>query len=211
MQADARLLLTQWTSASFPTGAFAWSHGLEQAIAEGAVRDAASLTDWLRDLLHHGTGRNDAILIALAFHAEDPAPVAALADALSPSVERRKEALGTGGALARTLRDAWDLPVPDMPYPVALGHAAQLAGLPVADVIAQHLQAFLTNLVQCALRLMPLGQTGGQRVLRALLDDIPSLAEALAHATEDDLGSAAFAIDTASMRHETLEPRLFRS
>ncbi len=206
------LTLTQWLSPAYPVGAFAWSHGLEQAVARGDVTDAEDLAAWLLAVLEQGAGRTDAILLTEAFHAGDVTPVAELAAALAPSRERRMETLQQGAAFARTTRAVWGFDLPDMAYPVAVGRAAALAELPLMPVLQVWLQAFLSNLVQAAQRLMPLGQTEGQRILADLSSAILAVAEAAQTATLDDIGSATFAVDTASMQHETTQSaRLFRS
>ncbi len=211
MRDDHLLTLTQWLSPSYPVGAFAWSHGLERAVSRGDVADSASLADWLSAVLTHGAGRSDAILLCVAHGAEDVTGVAELAAALAPSRERREETLQQGAAFAATTRAVWGLDLPDMAYPVAVGRAAGLIGLDARPVVQLWLQAFVSNLVQAATRLMPLGQTEGQCILAGLSPVcIETGAEALT-ATLDDIGSAAFAVDIASMQHETHYPRIFRS
>jgi urease accessory protein len=207
------LTLTQWLSPAYPTGSFAWSHGLERAIADGVVSDQPSLADWLSVVIEHGAGRTDAVLLGLAHRAgpEDLAEVADLASALAPSAERRAEALGQGTAFAITTRAVWGLDLPDMPYPVAVGRAAGLMGLPAAPVAQVMLQAMASNLVQAAQRLMPLGQTKGQITLAGVTPLCASVAGRAVTRGVDDIGSAAFAVDIASMRHEVQSPRLFRS
>lgn len=209
----ALLTAAGWLSPAFPTGGFAWSHGLEQAIRDGAVADAAGLADWLAALLTHGAARSDAILLCLAHRAEgaELADLADLAAALCPSRERRMETMGQGAAFAGTLRAVRGFDLPDMPYPVAVGRAAALAGLPAQPVAALFVQAMLTNLVQAAQRLMPLGQTAAQGLLHGLLPAMVTCAAEAATATADDLGTAVLAGDSAAMRHETLQPRIFRS
>lgn len=209
---DADLLtLTQWLSPAYPVGSFAWSHGLEMAIARGDVATAQDLADWLLTVLEHGTGRSDAILLCAAYRAEDVSEVAALAAALAPSKERRMETLQQGAAFAATTRAVWHLDVPNMAFPVAVGWAAALANLELGSVLQVWLQAFASNLVQAAQRLMPLGQTEGQRILAGLRPIIMLVADDAAEATLDDIGSATFAVDTASMQHETMSSRIFRS
>ncbi|WP_168770485.1 urease accessory protein UreF [Flavimaricola marinus] len=213
MNTDALLTMTQWLSPSYPVGGFAWSHGLEMAIADGLVSDQSSLTDWLSAVLEHGAGRTDAILLGLA-HRSSPdelSDIADLAEALSPSAERRGETMGQGAAFATTTRAVWGLDVPDMPYPVAIGRAAGLIGLPATPVAQVLLQAMTSNLVQAAQRLMPLGQTKGQIVLAQLSPLCGAIAAEAVELEADDIGSAAFAVDITSMRHETQSPRLFRS
>lgn len=209
---DADLLtLTQWLSPAYPVGAFAWSHGLEAAVARGDVRDADDLQAWLQAVLEQGAGRTDAILLCEAYRSEDFSPVDELAAALAPSRERRMETLQQGAAFAATTRAVWGLDLPDMAYPVAVGRAAALAEMPLLPVTQVWLQAFLGNLVQAAQRLMPLGQTAGQRILADITPAIIAVAEAAQDATLDDIGSATFAVDTALMQHETQMSRIFRS
>lgn len=210
----AGLLLTQWLSPAYPLGAFAWSHGLEQAAAEGAVHDANSLAAWAESVLHHGAGQTDTVLMAAAWRATDPDTLADLADlalALAPSSERRAETLEQGAAFARTTRAVWDLELPDMALSVAVGRAARLMDQPLPPTARLYLQAMLANLVQAAQRLLPLGQTDAQLVLAWLSARIPAHVEATLRLTPDDLGTFTPALDTAAMRHETREPRLFRS
>ena len=214
LDASQLLTLSRWLSPAFPTGAFAWSHGLEAAVGAGEVRDASSLQDWLDALLRWGSGRSDAILLGSSHRAGDEAEVEALAElasALAPSRERRAEAHALGAAFAGAVRAADRLAVPDAPLPVALGQAARLAGLPALPVALVHLQATAATLVGAAQRLMPLGQTAAQGVLAALALVAREVAEEAVALGPEDLGSSALCIDLASMRHEDQEPRLFRS
>jgi urease accessory protein len=209
---DAHLLtLAQWLSPAYPVGAFAWSHGLERTIGRGDVQDGAALAAWLSDVLEHGAGRSDVILLCAAHATEDVAPVAELAAALAPSRERRMETLQQGAAFAATTRAVWDLDLPDMAYPVAVGRAARLMGLPVQPVAQLWLQSFASNLVQAAQRLMPLGQTEAQRILAGLAPVCLRIGAEATRADLDDIGSAAFAVDTASMQHAGQYSRIFRS
>lgn len=211
MRTDHLLTLTQWLSPAYPIGAFAWSHGLERAVSRGDVSDAASLADWLHAVLAHGAGRSDAILLCAAYSAEDATPVAELAAALAPSQERKAETLQQGAAFAATTRAVWGLNLPDMAYPVAVGRAAMGVGLPLEPVVHVWLQGFASNLVQCAQRLLPLGQTAGQRILYDLTATILAVGQEALVASLDDIGSATFAVDTASMQHKAQYARIFRS
>ncbi len=210
--ADPLLTLVQWLSPAFPVGGFAYSHGLEWAIAAGELRDAPTLAPWIEETLRFGAGRNDAILIAqcLAEGADIPA-LAALAQALAASRERLVESMEQGRAfLAVTNRltgDDW----PPMPYPVALGAAARALGLAPVTVVSLYLHAFASNLVQAGVRFIPLGQTEGQKVLAGLHPCISALADEAAAASIDDLGGGAMRGDLAAMRHETMEVRIFRT
>ena len=208
MITDHLLTLMQWLSPAYPVGSFAWSHGLEQAVADGQVHDTASLQDWLAVILEHGSGRSDAILLCAAQRGQD---VAELAAALAPSRERRMETMQQGAAFAAITRAVWGLDLPDLPYPVAVGRAAGLIGLPAVPVARAYLFSFTSGLTQAAQRLMPLEQTKRQQVLAALAPLCTTLAAQAAVLTPDDIGTCGFAVDIAAMRHECQEPRIFRS
>ncbi len=205
------LTLTQWLSPAFPVGAFAFSNGLETAVVEGRVRTAPELEDWLGDLVAFGAARADVVLLTLAYRANDPQETHQLALALQPSMERREEMAQLGAAFCRTVRDVWGLDMADLAYPVAVGRAAALRGIGLEEVASLYVQAFLGNLVSAAIRLVPLGQTEGQAVLARLQDDCAALGAAASGFTEDDVASATFLADIASMRHETQSPRIFQS
>ena len=205
------LTLMQWLSPAFPVGAFAYSHGLEQVIADGAVADAQDLQDWLEAVLEHGSGQADAVLLAVAHQTEDPARVDAAARAFAASAERLQETTLQGAAFCDTVRAVWALELDGLTYPVAVGAAARTMGIPLAQTLSLYLHAFASNLVSVAQRAMPLGQTDGQRVLATLAPVIQCTAHAAATATLDDLTSSSFAADIAAMRHETLQPRIFRT
>lgn len=210
---DARAvqILAAWFSPAYPIGAYSYSHGLEWAVEAGDVSDLATLRAWLHDLLEHGAGRTDAILLAQAHAAPDPAELAALAEALSPSAERRLETTAQGAAFARTSRAAWGVPVDDMPYPVAVGRAARLMDLPLGLTLTLFVQAFAANVVSAGVRLIPLGQTDGQRLTAELAPLAARIAAEARTAGLDDLGGVAFRGDLAAMLHETQHTRLYRS
>ncbi len=204
-------VLAQWFSPAFPVGAFAWSHGLEWAISAGDIRDAESLRDWLEVLLSHGSGRNEAILLSLAYRAEDPAPVAELARAFAFGAERLAESEAQGTAFVAAINALYDSDLPPMPYPVAVGAAARMRALPLEETLRYGLHAFAANLVGAAVRFVPLGQSEGQQVLAALFSVIDALAEEALGADEAALGGAAIRADLAALHHETLTTRIFRS
>jgi urease accessory protein len=222
----APLPLFIWLSPAFPVGAFAYSHGLEWAIEAGDIVDAASLQGWLADVLEFGAPRSDAILFSAAFRAAAAADwpglmdINALAVALTASAERRLETTAQGAAFVAAARAAWDCeplrrldqaPDGSVAYPIAVAAAANGHGLPLAASIEAFALAQAANLVSAALRLGPIGQTDGQKILAALLPRIRVLAGEAQTATLADLGGCAFRSDIAAMRHETQYSRLFRS
>jgi urease accessory protein len=195
----ALLTLVQWLSPAFPTGAFAYSHGLERVISCGDVSDAPSLEMWVRNILNHGAGWQDAVLLC---HALDPAAdldgLDALARALQPSAERLRESEEQGAALSRTVAALTGQDQPTRLLPVALGAALYLHG-------------FASNLCTIATRHVPLGQTEGQAALSRLMPCIAALGERAACAGLDDLGNAALMADLAAFQHETMDVRIFRT
>lgn len=206
------LTLVQWLSPAFPTGAFAYSHGLERMIATTDVTDAISFEQWMRNILHHGAGWQDAVLLthALASDADHDA-LDALARALAPSAERLQESAEQGAALARMVAGLTHRPLKPRMLPIALGEAAAPLTLPPGQVAQLYLQNFASNLTTIATRHVPLGQTEGQAVLARLLPEIEALGARAALASLDDLGNCALAADLAAFQHETQDVRIFRT
>jgi len=208
------VLLTQWLSPAYPVGAFSYSHGLEAAITDDCVSDADTLFDWLKDLTELGSGRSDAILLAAAYNAADIADlqdISELAEALSPSQERLMETTQQGAAFVRTTNAVWGTKMPNCPYPVAVGRAANLKNIDLETTAYMYLHAFVANLISAAVRLVPLGQTDGQKCLARLSETCEKIAKEASMSTLLDLGSCTFLSDIASMRHETQTTRLFQS
>ncbi|HVC62572.1 MAG TPA: urease accessory protein UreF [Acetobacteraceae bacterium] len=212
----ALLRLLAWLSPGFPTGAYAYSHGLEWAVEAGDIHNGDSLCRWLADVLAYGSGRNDAILLRHAHRAaRDPAALQSLAElaaAVAPSRERHAETIEQGTAFFRA-GGAWECPaLPEaVAYPVAVGALAGWHGIDEDLTAAGYLQAFASNLISAALRLVPLGQTTGLLVLAATESTILLVANDSGTATLEDIGGCAFRSDLAAMRHETQYTRLFRA
>ena len=216
--------LMTWLSPGYPVGAFSYSHGLEYAVEAGTVTDAATLQAWLADLLRFGSGRNDAILFCHAHRvAERPSvlvEVAALAAAFAASAERHLETTAQGRAFAEATADAWPCAALDrllrswdgpLAYPVVVAVAAAGHGLALDLSLQAYLHAFAGNLVSAGLRLIPLGQRDGLRVVAALEAPFAATAAAALAPPLEDLGGAAVLADLAAMKHETQYTRLFRS
>ncbi|MEJ8573943.1 urease accessory protein UreF [Microbaculum marinum] len=215
--------LLAWLSPSYPVGAYSHSHGLEWAVEAGEVREAAGLGDWVAQIVRYGSGRQDAILLAETWRAavagDDGrlAAVAELAAALAPSRERQVETVAQGRAFVLATDAAWPTgkdgfpEVAEMTYPVAVALAAARHDVPLGPVLTGYLHAFAANLVSAGVRLIPLGQTDGQRVIARLEADVADVAREALVAGPDDLGGCVLLADIASMRHETQYTRLFRT
>jgi urease accessory protein len=228
MGADAAALyrLMTWLSPAFPVGGFSYSSGIEWAVEAGDVSDAATLRSWLAAMLADGSGFCDGVFVAHAYRAvearDDRAlrDVAELAAAFVPSRERQLETSTQGRAFIETARAAWTSPDLEhalsrcegvLVYPVAVGLVAAAHGIPLAPTLHAFLHAVASNWISAGSRLIPLGQTDSQRVLAALEPVVAATAERARVGALDDLGSATFRADLASLRHETQYTRLFRS
>ena len=185
-----------WLSPAYPVGGFSYSHGLEWVVETGSVRDAATLGDWIEDILRLGAGRTDAIFLAEAWRAvaggDDASclhEVAELAAAFAPSAERRLETHGAGhrvphrhaGGVAarrcwrRSRPTACRSPIRWRSAPARPRTACRCRATAQAFV-----QAFAANLVSAGVRLIPLGQTDGLRVIARLEPLIPAIVAARA-------------------------------
>jgi urease accessory protein len=226
LQPAALYRLMAWLSPAFPVGAFSYSSGIEWAVEAGDVKDAETLKAWLSVMLAEGGGFCDAVLFAQTHRAitsgDDKAlrDVAELAAAFAPSKERHLETTAQGNAFVEATRNAWPCAAIDrlkeiwdgpVAYPVAVAAAASGHGIVLEPALAAYLQAVAANWVSAGVRLIPLGQSDGQRVLAALEPAVAVTAERALAARLDDVGSSAFRADLASARHETQYTRLFRS
>lgn len=217
--ATALLRLMAWLSPVFPVGSFSYSHGLERAVHDGLVSDVATMGDWLRWLVTHGSGWNDAVLCAESWRRAiadgDLAEIAELAEALAGSRERHMETMLQGSAFLAAARSwpsaVFDRLPQDCPYPVAVGAVAGANRVPLRLTLAAFLQAFCLNLLQASIRLSVMGQNG---VTATMSDLEPVLAETAARTEKtalSDLGSATYMSDIVAMKHETQHSRLFRT
>jgi urease accessory protein len=209
MGTDSLLMLLNWMSPTFPIGSFAYSHGLEQAIADGRVTTQDDVEVWIVDLMQTGSGWNDAALFAQCWHGNPNE----LALALAGSAERFSETtqLGRNFNIAAVVWTGEEHHESVMAYPVAAGLAYCKMGIDQTSALAAFLQGYCAAMVSVAVRLVPLGQTSGLRILRNLAPLISDTAQRARLATMEDLGSNCIAAEIAAMKHETLEPRIFRT
>ncbi len=221
--------LITWLSPSFPVGGFSYSHGIEYAVEAGLVRDGDGLARWIEGIVAFGAGRVDAGLFRATWEAvaeEDEARLvwaAERGEALRGTAEAALESAQQGRAFVEALRQVW--PGPNLErwlaalaaadrqpaYSVAVAMAASLAGVALRPALVAFLHALAANLVSAGVRLVPLGQTAGQRALAALEAPVLAAAEAALERPGDDLGAAALMVEWTSARHECQYTRLFRS
>tara|TARA_R110002072_G_scaffold9181_8_gene45169 strand:+ start:361 stop:1032 length:672 start_codon:yes stop_codon:yes gene_type:complete len=214
--------LLSWLSPSYPVGAFSYSHGLECAVETGTVGTAQEVSDWISTVLLQGTGRVDGILFREAYSAvadanwDHLAEVVDLGNAFQATSEFALETRAQGNAFIKATLAAWPadalMRIEDgAVYPVAVAVACAAHDIELGTALHGYFHAFSANLVSAAVRLVPLGQTDGQRAIAALSDAVSRAQDQALTMPLDNIGSAAPLIDLASMNHETQYTRLFRS
>jgi urease accessory protein len=225
-QASTLYRLMAWLSPAYPIGAFSYSSGIEWAVENHDITDAETLRQWLNVILTEGGAFCDAVFFVHAHRATEAnddsalSETAELAAAFAPSKERHLETSAQGRAFVEATRAAWPCAALDrigaiwdgpITYPVAVGVTAAGHGIAVEAALAAYLHAVTANLISAGVRLIPLGQTDGQRLLATFEAVVAATAVRALAMPLDQVGGAAFRADIASMRHETQYTRLFRS
>lgn len=218
--------LLAWFSPGYPIGAYTYSHGLEQAVEAGAVHDAVTARAWIADLVELGAGFADGVFLAESLRAategddDKLARIAEFAAAFSATAELALETNAQGAAFLKISGSAWPVPALDRlhavwpgPYafPIAAGCLCAGHGIGPQAAVTAFLHGFAANLVSAAVRLVPLGQTDGQRITAALESLIGETAGRALTCPYEAASNAAFMTDISSMLHETQHTRLFRS
>lgn len=220
---EAPLHLWRLVSPALPIGAYAYSQGLEYAVESGWVRNEADTEDWILGQLQHGLSALDVPVLARlyrAWEADDRDAVRCwcrFAQAARESAELLAQERQLGGALQRLLvdlgigaaRTGADEPVSQLRM---FALAAVHWSIPLPDAAAGYLWAWSEAQVAAAIKLVPLGQTAGQRILSAAIKVIPAaVVRGIDVLADDDIGAAAPGVGLAAARHETQYSRLFRS
>lgn len=218
--------LLQLASPALPVGAYSYSQGLEWAAESGTVHNEASAGEWIADVLRMGVGGFEAPLLArvmAAAEAGDQARLAALNElfiASRESSELRNETLQMGHSLRALLNALEDVPPSarealrepgEVCFPVVWGCVATAWKIPVREAVTGYLWAWAENQVMAAVKIVPLGQTSGQRLLLALGTVVEEVAVEILSLDEYDWNNFAPAFSIASCKHETQYTRLFRS
>ena len=224
MATDLGLLrLLQLASPSLPVGMYSYSQGMEQAVENGWIKDGTQTKDWLAGVLRHSVGRLDAPLLVRLYEAWALSDAGAVErwslelTAMRETAELRAEDRQTGQALARLLAGlgveqakAW-LRHPHASFATLFALAAVEWGIPKSQAVTGYVWSWLENQILCAVKLVPLGQLAGQRLLHDLAQEIPDLVNTALELPDDKIGSSSFALTLASSRHERQYSRLFRS
>ena len=226
---DRFLSLLQFTDGLFPAGAYAHSFGLEACVESGQVSDAAGVEGLLRAYLEGCAGPTDAVALLCARRAatnENLASCLALDDMLD-AMKTPSELRDASRQMGRqTLRVATHLPchalleefgkavaneITPGHHPIVFGMIGGILGWDALEMAGAYLYSTSAALVGAALRLLPLGQLAGQRIVWNVRPLIVALAEEAQHKNEQDMWSFAPALEIASMQHASLDARLFRS
>lgn len=222
LDASTQSLLLAWFSPACPIGAFSYSHGLETLVEDGSVCDRQSAFEAIEAALVCGSGWSDAVLLNCGLDAAARGDgdafleLVALGRAMAPGRERQEETVNQGRAFLALCADVWPgarfvNDADDVALPLAIAAVGAAREVPAAALTHAYLSAFAANLVSAAVRLVPLGQTDGQRLTRDLAPVVASVSRAAAAAGIDDVGGFVLGLDAAAMRHETQYVRLFRS
>lgn len=210
-------------SPMLPVGAYAYSQALEWAAGQAIVADEESALHWICDALHFSVGTLEApvwVQLYRAWQAGDVEAARRWNDrfiALRETAEFRAETRQMGSALKAVLEatreidiralDALEGPV----FPSVFSFAAHGLGVSMREGLLAYLWAWAENQVSAAMKLVPLGQSSGQRILVQLIAFLPEVAGRAVDLPEDALSNFAPALAIASSRHETQYTRLFRS
>jgi urease accessory protein len=217
------LRLLQLTSSLCPVGAFAYSQGLENAVEQGWVRDAPSLTDWLCGLGLHNVARLDLPLLISAhsaWHRDDDALAVRMGARVLANREARElveQERQLGSALANVLvnlgvtRAATLSGHPSASYVVCYALGAVHFGISGELAAFGYSFAWSEQQVSAAARLIPLGHMATQRVLSEVLTHIPTWVTTAREVPDAEIGSSAPALAMSSAWHESQYTRLFRS
>lgn len=218
--------LLQLASPALPVGAYSYSGGLESAIEDGQVVDAASAERWIGDVLEYSLATYEAPILWRLSQAlsnkDDEAFLRwnAIFRAGRETAELRTETLQMGRALKMLLAE---LPYCDtaslelleragaLTFPAAYAFAAQHMQVEAQAAVLGYLWGWLENQVMAALKASPVGQTAGQKMLTSLGARLPAIAASATQLADEELCNFAPGLTIASSRHETQYSRLFRS
>jgi urease accessory protein len=224
--AEAELLQLMWlASPALPVGGFSYSEGLEAAVDKGCATTETQVQRWLLDQLQLCLARSDLAAVAQGMHAwraQDAARLRALDNwvmCTRESSELRAQTLQMGRSLLLWLRQHTTASARDLgllaqlapSYPIAFALAVSATGASPKYGLLSYAFGWAENMVQAAIKAVPLGQSAGQRILSALTAHIPAAVQHALDLPEQDRQAFAPMLAILSAQHETQYSRLFRS
>ncbi len=220
------LNLLQLASPALPLGGYSYSEGLETLVETGRITSAAQLESWIDASLRYGTIQLEAAIAIRAYRcilADNLPQLIAWNQWLSASketVELRQQSWQMGQSLMRLLVDLEERPqvatyieslLPPWNYAVAFGIGAACWQINEKDAILGYLHSWASNLISAGIKLIPLGQTAGQKLLKSIHSRLEVCTDLSLHLSDDELASCSWGLGLASMAHEIQYTRLFRS
>jgi len=226
--AAGTLLQLMWlASPALPVGGFSYSEGLESAVESGRIAGEAQARDWLLDQLQVGLARSDLAAAAKAIGAWQRSDAATVAElnrwvaTTRETSEQRTQTEQMGRSLVEWLKNragsadprvaALAALAPAPTWPIAFALAAALTGAPPREALLAHAFGWAENMVQAAIKCVPLGQSAGQRILAALAEAIPAAVDHALSLADSERQAHAPMLAILSAQHETQYSRLFRS
>ena len=223
MDFDVRLLrLFQLASPALPVGAFSFSQGMEAAVESGALKNEQDAAAWLSGLLTNAMALLDAPILLRLRQGWESGDLEAVNHwnrrlyALRGARELQDEDAHMGLAMARLLidlrlADRKRIPGPPTTFAAMFALAADSFDICAEKTLAAFLWSWLENQTAAAVKLVPLGQTAGQRILLKVSGDIPAAVQKAKEVPNEDIGALTFGLSMLSAFHETQHTRLFRS
>ncbi len=216
---SALLRLLQLASPALPVGAYSYSEGLETLVHSGVIQTVEDLEHWITQELQYGAARLEAAIVVRSHRATIAQNFAQVLywnhwfTAARETEELRSQSLQMGGSLLRLFRSLHSEPMPNFQegcnFAIAFGLVAALWEIDESIALLAYLHSWATNLVSAGVKLIPLGQTAGQQLLLKLGEEIEK--GQIAQLPDSELESCGWGLSIASMSHETLYSRLFRS
>ncbi len=221
--------LFQITDSFFPSGAFAYSWGLETYVTEGVVSDTEGFHRFLTSYITGMIGRCDALAVKLVFERAEREDISSIIrlDRLIHSMKLTKEpregSIQTGRQLLKVMGQlhrpvlmerfeaALKAGEAQGHHPVVFALVCSCLGAARDDAVLAYLYSAVSAIVSAGVRLIPLGHTDGQRVIEKIKPLLVEVAEEVSGLDEDDMAAFAPGIEIRTMRHEVLYTRLFKS
>jgi urease accessory protein len=227
VSAHALLQLMWLASPALPVGGFSYSEALEAAVEAGLVQGEAQAGAWLLDQLQLSLARSDIAVVSQAFKAWGRGDLASIVELNAwvthtrETSELRQQAEQMGRSMAEWLKNRGE-PVdarvaqlkaltPAPTWPVAFALAAAQTGAPLREALLSFSFGWAENMVQAALKSVPLGQSAGQRILAALVGEIPNAVDRASALMDSERQAFTPMLAILSAQHETQYSRLFRS
>ncbi|MEC8100145.1 MAG: urease accessory UreF family protein [Pseudomonadota bacterium] len=213
------LKLLTWNNQSYPIGSYSFSSGLEYAVELNIVSSSKDLQYWLKDLLIFGNLQSDAILLVKAWKLSienkdnDITSLNNFAASLSQSKEKHIESIEQGKSFIKISKDTWShrFPSNNLMFPIAYACSAAQEGINLEDTLLSFLHSNLCNLLAAGIKLIPLGQTEGQKIQLQLNKYIEKEYENIIKRDLNLVGTCGWVNDIVSMKHESQFTRIFRT